>query len=169
MSLSRKRRRELKKLNKLANGLLQEQREVLGHAGVVLAEAGHQARKLGNEHLLPRVEGAYNSVRPAVETGVGAVRSVWNRFTKAATPVAASALSKTVNALEQAEQKELADRLARLGVKSGLIKRKRRVVGGIFAAVAGAAAVAAVGYTLFQAFRDDEEVWVAPESDEASN
>jgi hypothetical protein len=164
MSLSRKRRRELKKLRKLANHLANEQREVLGHAGEVLNEAGQQARKLGNEHLVPRVETALQSIRPGVETGVDIARGVSRNVRRAAAPYAASALARTINMLEKADNKDAAKRLQRYGEKQGLLKRRGRV-GGVIALILGGVAAAAVGYSLWQAFREDDELWVAPEQD----
>ncbi len=167
MSLSRKRRRELKKLRKLTNRLVDEQREVLGQAGMVLNEAGLQARKLGNEHLVPRVENAYDRVRPGVEAGVSLARGFGRSVRQATTPVAAAALARTIAALEKADNKDAAKSLERFGRKQGLIKR-RTSVGGVIAAILGTVAAAAVGYSLWQAFRDDDELWVAPESDSAA-
>lgn len=164
MSLSRKRRKELKKLKKLTAQLADEQRLVLGHAGSVLGEAGYQARKLGDELVKPRVADAYSKVRPSVEASADFARGVGASVRRAATPVAASALARTISALEKTDNKEAAKRLKRFAKDQGFVKRRRGVFGTI-ALVLGGLVAAAVGYSLWQAFSEDEELWVAPEGE----
>ena len=166
MSLSRKRRRELKKLRKLTNRLVGEQREVIDQAGSVLYEAGNQARKLGSEHLVPRIEDAYNRARPTVEAGVDVARGFGRSVRNATAPIAAGALVRAVTALETSENKDAARRLRKYGEQHGLIKKKRGV-GGVIGAILGTVAAVAVGYSLWQAFRDDDELWVAPPEQDA--
>ncbi|MGO1434111.1 MAG: DNA/RNA helicase [Canibacter sp.] len=166
MSLSRKRRRELKKLRKLTNSLVGQQREVIDHAGSVLHEAGSQARKIGNEHLVPRIEDAYNRAAPTVEAGFDVARGFGRSLRNATAPVAAGALARAVAALETSDNKDAARRLRRYGERQGLLKKKRGV-GGIIGAILGTVAAVAVGYSLWQAFRDDDELWVAPPEQDA--
>lgn len=166
MSLSRKRRRELKQLKKLTDAVLDEQRIVLGHAGDVLSEAGYQAKKLSDEHLAPRVANAYAVVRPTVDGVLARLRSFGQATGKTISPYTTNAVLRASAALEAADRKDLAKQLVRLGAKSGLVVvKKRSTVGTVVGIVAGVAAAAAVGYSLFQVFRDDEDVWVAPESE----
>lgn len=152
MGLSRKRRRELRRLRGDAQDLLGEQRIVLGHAGDVLQQAGRQAKQLNTEHLAPRVGRAVDRARPTVD-----------RVCNATTPLVAGALAGTIRSLDRLENAEAARQLRRFGENRGLIEKKKRKTGGIIALGLGVAAAAAVGYTLWQAFRTDDELWVAPE------
>ena len=54
--------------------------------------------------------------------------------------------------------------MRRFGEQRGLIKpEKKGRFGTVVAIGLGVAATAAVGYALWQAFRSDDELWVAPE------
>lgn len=164
MQLSRKRRRELKKLRNQAEVLLDHQREVLGHAGHVLGEASRQAKELGNEHVMPRVESAVDQARPVVERNIEAARRAADRVRVAAAPAVAAALAGTVRSLERLEQRDASHQLRGFGEKHGLIEpvKKKKRVGGFFAIAIGVAAAGAVGYALWQAFRDDDDdMWVS--------
>lgn len=167
MALSRKRRRELRHLRKDAQELLDEQRVVLGHAGSVLHTTGRQARHLSDEHLAPRVDRAYEKVRPAVNVGVEAARGAARRTQRFTAPLIAAALVSTIHSLDSLESKEAskaAQQVQRFGEQRGFIEKpKKRRAGGIIALTLGVGAAAAVGYALWQAFRSDDELWVAPE------
>lgn len=163
MNLSRKRKRELKRLRNQTQDLLDHQREVLGHAGVVLGEAGHQAKLLGNEHLVPRVEHTVNQVRPVVQKNLDSARRVADRVKIAATPVLAAALASTVKSLDRIEQREASAKLRDFGSQVGLLEKPKKKKFGRFVAIsAGIAAAGAVGYALWQALReDDDDMWVS--------
>lgn len=163
MQLSRKRRRELKKLRTQAEVLLDHQREVLGHAGQVFGEAGRQAKELGNEHLMPRVELAVDQARPFVQRNVACARRAADRVRIAAAPVVAAALAGTVRSLERMERSEASRQLRDFGEQRGLIEpvKKKKKRGGLIAVGIGVAAATAVGYALWQAFREDDDMWVS--------
>lgn len=166
MSLSRKRKRELKKLRAQAEALLNEQRDLLGSAGVLAGEASRQAKHLGNEVIVPRVNDALEGVRPTIDRGVGVARRFGMQARLLAAPVLASALASTVRGLDRIENSDAARQIEAFGVRQGLLqpaKKKKNGVFRVFAIGAGVAAAAAVGYTLWQAFRTDDELWVAPE------
>ena len=63
------------------------------------------------------------------------------------------------------DNRDAAMQVQKFGVQQGLLKpaKKKCRVGRILAIGAGVAAAGAVGYTLWQAFRSDDELWVAPE------
>lgn len=164
MELSRKRKRELKKLRNHAEDLLDHQREVLTHANAVLSEAGRQAKELGNEHLVPRVEDAVDQIRPQLERNIQVARRAADRVKTAAAPVVAAALAGTVKQLEKIESRDASQKLQAIGAKYGLIEqpKKKRGIGRIFAIIAGLVAASAAGYALWQAFRDDDDdMWVS--------
>ncbi len=170
MSLSRKRQRELKRLRGQAEDLLSQQREVLGHANAVMQEAGRQAKHLNEEFVLPRVGEAYENVRPVVDRGVQGARRAADNVRLIAAPVVAAALASTVRGLQRIESRE-AQQAARqvqvFGEQRGLLKpaKKKGAFGTVVAIGLGIAAAGAVGYAVWQAFRSDDELWVAPESD----
>ncbi len=147
MSLSRKRQRELNSLRAQAEDLLNEQREVLGHAGTVAQEAGRQAKHLNDEFVVPRVTRAVDQVR---------------LYT---VPFVTAALAGTVRSLERLENRDAARQVQSFGEQRGLLRpaKKRCGFGRVVGIGAGIAAAAAVGYALYQAFRSDDELWVAPE------
>ena len=165
MSLSRKRKRELNKLRSQAEVLLDEQREILGHAGLLAQEAGRQAKHLGNEVVVPRVGEALEGVRPSIDRGVQSARRASNQARLFVAPLLASALASTVRGLERMENSDAARQVQAFAVQQGLLQapKKKFGFGKVLAIGAGVAAAGAIGYTLWQAFRSDDELWVAPE------
>lgn len=164
LSLSRKRQRELRKLRGQAEELLQHQREVLGHAGSVAQEAGKQVKHLNNELVMPRVNDALDQARPVVNRRLAQAQRAADRARILAAPLFAAALAGTVRSLERIESGEVARQVRSFGEQRGLIKpEKKKRRGGTIALVLGVAAAGAVGYAIWQAFRSDDELWVAPE------
>lgn len=163
MSLSRKRKRELNKLRSQAEVLLEGQRELLGQAGQLAGEAGRQARHLSNEYVVPRVNDVVDNVRPSIDRGVHAARRGINTLRLLVAPVLAGALASTVRGLERMDNQDAARQLQSFGVQRGLIEapKKRAGFGRVLAIGAGVAAAGVVGYALWQAFRSDDELWVA--------
>jgi len=162
-SLSRKRQKELRRLRAQAEELLERQREVLGHAGDVMHEAGRQAKHLNAEYVMPRVNDALESARPVVNRRLAQAQRAADRARIVTAPLLAAALAGAVRSLERVENGEVANQVRHFGEQHGLIdppKKKRR--GGVLALVLGVAAAGAVGYALWQAFRSDDELWVAP-------
>lgn len=168
MSLSRKRRRELNRLRAQAEDLLEHQRKVLGHAGTVVNEAGRQAKLLNAEYVAPRMNDALDNIRPAVDRGVEKARRAGDQVRLFAAPLVASALLGTVRSLERLENRDAAQQVRRFGEQRGLIKAQKKRGFGTFVAIGlGVTAAAAVGYALWQAFRSDDELWVAPDDADA--
>lgn len=167
MSLSRKRRRELKRLRTHAEDLLDQQRVVLAHAGDVLHEAGLQAKGLSDEYVAPRINDAIEGVRPSIDRGVLAARRAADQVRRVSAPIVATALANAVRTLEQVDSRDAATQLRSFGERRGLLKPAKKKVGagGIVAIGLGVVAAAGVGYALWQAFRSDDELWVAPEGD----
>lgn len=162
MSLSRKRKRELKKLKKLTDKLIGEQREVISHAGSVLNEAGVQARNLNNEHLAPRVRGALGFLSPGLKAGAGIAKGIGSNILDATRPATEKAFASTLELLEANNQKDAAKRLRKFGQKQGFVK-KNRGIGWWIAGIIGGLVAAGIGYSLWQAFREDENTWFAAE------
>lgn len=165
MSLSRKDRRELKKLRGQAQVLLEEQREVLGHAGALAQQAGRQAKRLSDTYVAPRIDDAFEGVRPLVDRGVSTARRAGTNARLLIAPVLAGALASTIRGLERVENVEAARQLQRFGVERGILAKPKRAFGfgKVFAIVAGVLSVSAVAYVFWQAFREDDELWLSPE------
>ena len=165
MKLSRKRRRELRRLRNDAQELLDQQRVVLGHAGDVIQSAGKQARRLSDEHLAPRVEESLESIRPVVDRGVTSARKAADNVRRFTAPFVASALARTIRTLDELDNHDAAKQVRGFGERTGYLKKdKKGSVGGAIAIGLGVIAAAGVGYALWQAFRTDDELWVAPEN-----
>lgn len=166
MKLSRKRRRELRRLRNEAQDLLDQQRVVLGHAGEVLQHAGRQAKHLSDEHLQPRIDTALEAARPTIDRGVETARRTARSVRLATTPFVAGALARTIRALDEIENHEAAKQVRGFGERTGFLEpvKKKRKAGGVIATVLGVAAAVGVGYALWQAFRTDDELWVAPDN-----
>lgn len=163
MELSRKSRRELRRLKRDAQDLLDEQRVVLGHAAVVAQAAGRQAKRLSDTHIAPGVNDALDTVRPTLNRGAAAARRAADNVRRLTTPIVASALANTISKLDELDSPEAAKQVRKFGERSGYLQPKKKRVGGTVAIVLGIAAAAGVGYVLWQAFRTDDDLWIAPE------
>ncbi|MGO3148053.1 MAG: DNA/RNA helicase [Leucobacter sp.] len=167
MKLSRKRRRELRHLRSDAQELLDQQLHVLGNANTVLRQAGHTAKNLSDEYVAPRVDEAVDRVRPTVDRGVASARRASAAVRRVTTPFVANALASTIRALDEIENPRASAQVRGFGERTGLLKpaKKKSKAGGIVALGLGIAAAAGVGYALWQAFRTDDELWIAPEGE----
>lgn len=167
MKLSRKRRRELKNLRADAQELLDQQLHVLGNANVVLRQAGHAAKNLSDEYVAPRVDEYVERVRPTVDRGVASARRAGAAVRRVTTPLVASALANTIRALDDIDSPKASAQVRDFGVRTGILEpaKKKRSAGGFIALGLGVAAAVGVGYALWQAFRTDDELWVAPDGE----
>lgn len=79
MALSRKQRKQLKKLKISASDLWDEQRTVLTHAGGVFRETGRQLGNVSKDEVAPRVRSVVDDqIRPVVNSTYQAGRSIAN-------------------------------------------------------------------------------------------
>ncbi|GGA68855.1 hypothetical protein GCM10011490_19210 [Pseudoclavibacter endophyticus] len=185
MALSKKNQRQLKRLRKHASSLWAEQQAVLEHARELRSEAGDNAKRLRDTELLPYLQGEYNArVRPNVDRGLGIARDAADdarvrfngRVVPAAATIGGSIAGTFANlASEKSDYKGAAkkarglsktlDRRAKSALKEYDKKYNKKGigVGGWFLIGAGVAAVAAVGYALWQTFRADDDLWIADE------
>ncbi|WP_317451878.1 hypothetical protein [Microbacterium sp. NIBRBAC000506063] len=77
VSLSRKRKKELRRLQNDANKLWESQQEVAGQAAQIARAAGRQLGTVTREDVLPAVHDSYERhVAPVVNRGVNASRKV---------------------------------------------------------------------------------------------
>src|SRR3712207_327254 len=189
MGLSRKNKRELKKLRAHATDVWQEQREVLERANALLLEATNEAKKLTNEHVTPRVRDAVDvHVRPSYDKGLLAARAVSaaakGKLVADILPVASTAVGSAVAAMDMLKDPRVQDTLARakkasaaatvagrklaekyvpaLEPKPAPVPVKSGIgAGGVVAISAGVVIAAGVGYAFWQTFRADDDLWIA--------
>ncbi|UUT34349.1 DNA helicase [Microbacterium elymi] len=186
MSISRKRKKELRKLQEQANKLWESQQVLVGEAASVAREAGRQLGSYNREHVVPAVQQNYEKyAAPYVEKGVKTAQHVFNqKLVPAAGAVVGSALS-VWDAANDTRSKLSDDRRLTLPDLDAMAKNakkqgkkasktfaaqlaavqppaKRGVgAGGVIAILLGVAAAVGVLYAAWQTLRADDELWVA--------
>ncbi|CAG7844516.1 hypothetical protein USB125703_00751 [Pseudoclavibacter triregionum] len=191
MNLSRKNERKLKRLRKDAAKLWAEQRAVNARAAEVFGKAKSHAVELGQTELVPALKGTYEQqLRPRVEGGIAVARDVADdariRMGSKLLPTLAAGAASVATLLANASKndsinikgvdlkataktakqtsKELEKR-AKLAMKEYDRKTGKSGLGagGWVLVGTGAAALAALGYALWQTFRADDDLWIADE------
>lgn len=172
MSLTRKRKKELKRLRSSAEELWGQQQEVLANANAVAAEARKQAAYYTREEIAPRVRDGYDSyVRPAAQTAGKYAGVARDRFVGDVIPAVGSAVGTALSVVDHA-------RAARAAAFNGDFAKARKEItrkataateksgpgaGTVIAIGLGIVAAAGVLYAVWQTFRADDELWVADE------
>jgi len=156
VNLSRKRKKELEKLQKQAGNLWEAQQVLVGEATSVAREAGRQLGNYGREQVAPQVQANYDKyAAPYVDKG----KQVFNgTVIPAAGAVVGSALSVWDAANEQR------GRLATgRGIRVPVVVPAKKGIGagGVIAIILGVAAAVGVLYAAWQTLRADDELWVA--------
>lgn len=182
MSLSRKRKKELRKLQNQATTLWESQQVLLGQAGDVAREAGRQLGNYNREQVVPGVQHTYEKyAAPYVSQGLQTSKKVYNKnIVPAAGAVIGSALSVwdaanekrsdlasgrgfgsvDIAALQKKAEKYGKKASKHLAVSTAPAK-KGMGAGGVIAILLGIAAAAGVVYAAWQTLRADDELWVA--------
>lgn len=187
MALSRKNKRKLERLRRDADRLWSEQQTVLAKARELGGRGVESARDYADAEVLPAIRKNVESVRPAFDRGVQSGRSALNKAEATlqhnVLPAIASASgnvagavrefvdsNKTVQQMQSRGEgiaKEAVKRVEELQKQISKEQKKQKKsgmgVGGWFAIGAGVAALAAVGYALWQTFRADDDLWIADE------
>ena len=150
VSLSRKRKKQLRRLQKDANQLWEDQ-QVL-----VAREAGRQLGNFNREQIVPVVQDTYNRrVAPVVDRSVKAGKHVVD---DKVVPIVGGVVGTALTAWDVANAK-------RHGVaykaRKATPQKKGPGLGSVIAIVLGAAAAVGVLYAAWQALRADDELWVA--------
>jgi len=186
VSLSRKRKKELKNLQQSANRLWDSQQVLVGEAAGIAREASRQLGNFSREQVIPTVQSAYGErVQPYVDKGVRFSRHiVGDKVIPAAGAVVGSALSVWDAANETRarlasgdgfalpDSKSVARSADKYGKKASrqlaarfnaaVPEPKRGIgAGGVIAIVLGVAAAVGVLYAAWQTLRADDELWVA--------
>jgi hypothetical protein len=187
VSLSRKRKKELQKLQDQAQRLWDSQQVLVGEATHVAREASRQLGNYGREQVVPQAQAAYGRyAQPYLEKGVDVSKKVVNdRIVPAAGAIVGSALSvwdaatdtrerlaagRAPAAVDWAEFSKRAEKYGAAASK-GFSKRVNAVhvpapkksvsAGSVIAIILGVAAAAGVLYAAWQTLRADDELWVA--------
>lgn len=162
MSLSRKRKKELRKLQSQANDLWEAQQVLVGEAANVAREAKKQLGHFSREQVTPKVKENYAKyAAPYVERGAKVVNDT---VIPAAGAVVGSALS-VWDAANDTRSKLASGR--GISVPSSWTKPAPAPVktgigaGGVIAIILGVAAALGVLYAAWQTLRADDELWVA--------
>lgn len=171
MNLSRKRQKELRKLQEAANQLWAQQQHLVGDASNVAREAGRQIGNYSREQVIPTVQHTYEDrVVPAVRSGLNKSRSFVDH---SVVPVVGGVVGTALTAWDVANAKR-ADFDARTSAATKVARKqadrfyaditpaKRGMgAGGVVALILGAAAAIGVLYAAWQTLRADDELWVA--------
>ncbi|KAA9089261.1 DNA helicase [Microbacterium radiodurans] len=184
MSLSRKRKKQLRKLQKQANTLWESQQVLMGEAAHIARDAGHQLGNYGREQVKPAVQHSYEQyAAPYVDKSVRATRKVYNgALIPAAGAVVGGALSVWDAAndtrsrlasgrgvdLDISSVKKKAAKYGKKATKkfqshASIPEPKKKGIGagGVIAIILGVSAAAGVLYAAWQTLRADDELWVA--------
>ena len=158
MSLSRKRKKQLRRLQKDANQLWEAQQVLVGNAADVAREAGRQLGSYGREQVVPVVQNAYDHrVAPVVDRGVKIGKHVVD---DKVVPIVGGVVGTALTAWDVANAKR-----HKIAVKARKAvappKKQGPGLGSIVAIVLGAAAAVGVLYAAWQTLRADDELWVA--------
>ena len=188
MALSRKRKKELKRLRGNADTLLQDQKDVLEHASKVVREASRQAGNYAREEIAPRVRDTYDDrVRPAVNSGLSATRSAAHTARSAITddvlPAVSTAIGSAIAVIEATKNADVRKALSdaahqattsaskaanKVGTKVGLVQPPKSSGPGKYILIGLAVvAVAGIAYAAYQTLRADDDLWIDDEIDES--
>ena len=167
MSLSRKRRKELKRLRSSAEELWGVQQDALERANDVAREASRQLGHLTREEFVPRVRTGYESyVRPGVDQAKGLARTAGDTAER----TLGTALGSVLAIGDIANDARVRRAVERVSPRAAAVVEQKKGPGvGTYLAF-GAAIIAAVGvaYAVWQTFRADDELWVADDEPDAA-
>lgn len=160
VSLSRKRKKELRKLQSTAAKVVDAQRIVAANAADVAREAGRQLGALGNEVVKPKAKKTYHDhiepyvdrARPYAEDGYERSRRFVDRRV---IPAAGGLVGRAIGAYDATA--------AKLGVRTVVVEppKKKTSAGAVIAAVLGVAAAVGIFVAAWKALSADDELWVA--------
>jgi hypothetical protein len=165
MSLTRKRKRELKRLRSSAEELWGQQQDILDRANSVAREASRQVNYLAKEEVAPRVrEGYEHYVRPGMDVTGRLAHTAKDRLVGDVIPAVGSAIGTAMSVVDHARDARVRAVLSAHAPKKLTRAAKSGPSTGAYVAV-GLGIVAAAGllYAVWQTFRADDELWVADE------
>ncbi|WP_232527902.1 DNA helicase [Microbacterium suaedae] len=163
VSLSRKRKKELRKLQGTANKVLEAQRAVAAEAADVARAAGRQLGAINQEVLAPEARRKYHEyvepyvdrARPYAEDGY---RKGKKFFDGRVIPAAGGVIGRAIGAYDATA--------AKLGRKTIVVEppKKKSSAGAVIAAVLGIAAAVGIFVVAWKTLSAEDELWVADEA-----
>ncbi len=156
MNLSRKRKKELRRLQQDAGRLWESQQVLVGHAADVAREAGRQLGNFNREQVMPTVHDSYERhLAPTVDRGVKFGKHVVD---DRVVPIVGGVVGTALSAWDVANKKR---QDLGWGPRHVAPPKKSMGIGSVIAIVLGAAAAIGVVAAAWQALRADDELWVA--------
>ncbi|WP_221584644.1 DNA helicase [Microbacterium sp. G2-8] len=163
LSLSKKRKKELRKLQGTVNKVLEAQRSVAADAADMAREAGRQLSAINSETIRPEASKKYHEyVEPYVERAQPYVekgyRSSSKFFNGTVIPAAGGVIGRAIGAYDATASK--------LGKKTIVVEppKKKSSAGAVIAAVLGIAAAVGIFVVAWKTLSADDELWVADEA-----
>lgn len=159
VSLSRKRQKELRRLQDEANKLWAAQQVIVGDAAHVAREAGRQLDHFRREQVVPTVQDVYeHRVRPVVDRGVQISRDVVDHRV---IPAVGGAIGSALTAWDIANAKRTGSPRTVVSVPASAPAKSGLGIGSVIAIVLGVGAAIGVLIAAWQTLRADDELWVA--------
>lgn len=159
MSLSRKRQKELRKLQSEAAKLWAAQQVVAGDAANFAREAGRQLDNFRREQVVPAVQDVYeHRVAPVVDKGLKISRNVVDHKV---VPAIGGVVGTALTAWDIANAKRTGTPYTPRTLVAPAARKSGPGIGSVIAIVLGAAAAVGVLVAAWQALRADDELWVA--------
>ncbi|MFS2279309.1 DNA helicase [Microbacterium sp. OR21] len=156
MNLSRKRKKELRRLQQDAGRLWESQQVLVGHAADIAREAGRQLGNFNREQIMPTVHDSYERhLAPTVDRGVKFGKHVVD---DRVVPIVGGVVGTALSAWDVANKKR---QDLGWGPRHVAPPKKSMGIGSVIAIVLGAAAAIGVVAAAWQALRADDELWVA--------
>jgi uncharacterized membrane protein len=169
VSLSHKRKKELKQLRRSAEELWSNQQVVIDRASKVAREAKRQAAQLAREHVAPHMRGSYEQyVRPHVSGACRIARSAGGTIEKKIVPAIGTALGTALSVVDVARNTRMQAALRRANPKLAAKTHSGPGIGTYIAVGLGVVAVAGITYAIWQTFRADDELWIADDDQDSS-
>jgi len=185
VSVNRKRKKELRRLQVQANSLWESQQVLVGEAANIAREASRQLGHFGREQVVPSVQAGYGKyAAPYVDKGmqfsknvlsdkvvptagavVGSALSVWDAANDTRSRLASGRGFAMPDAATYAKKADKygAQASKRMAQKLRVLDPPKRGIGagGVVAIILGVAAAIGVVYAAWQTLRADDELWVA--------
>ena len=159
VGLSRKRKKELHRLQNDATKLWEAQQVLVGEAATVAREAGRQLGNFNREQVIPTVQNVYeNRVVPAVDRGVKFSKHIVD---DRVVPAVGGVIGTALTAWDIANAKRNGRGRTNTVQLVAAPEKKRRGVGTVIAVVLGIGAAVGVLFAAWQTLRADDELWVA--------
>lgn len=163
VSLSKKRKKELRKLQGTANQVLDAQRAVALQAADVARAAGRQLGAINQEVIAPEARKKYHDyVEPYVDRATPYVQQGYGKgkkfFDNRVIPAAGGVVGRALGAYDATA--------AKLGKQQIVVEppKKKSNAGAVIAAVLGIAAAVGIFVVAWKTLSAEDELWVADEA-----